>query len=397
MHSVTPQPPPLSLYVHLPWCESKCPYCDFNSHPLRQSLPEDDYLDALLVDLRQEENLFKNRPVHSIFIGGGTPSLFSPAAVDRLLTAIRETAECVQQIEITLEANPGAAEVDRFVGYLEAGVNRLSLGIQSFSDNKLRALGRVHDASQARRAISSTQDAGFTNFNIDLMFGLPNQDEKGALDDLTIALSYAPKHLSLYQLTIEPNTYFAINPPTLPDEETDWRIRHVLYDLVKMNGYHRYEVSAFSKPESQCFHNLSVWRFCDYVGLGAGAHGKVTTPQGIMRYAKEKHPNSYMEKARSEVVLATPRKIPSEDVCFEFMLNALRLSEGFLPSEFTERTGVPWSALAGPLNDAERRGLLETHHGKVRATKLGYRFLDDLIELFLPKVKQHNAPLLGAS
>ena len=217
MNSVTPQPPPLSLYVHLPWCESKCPYCDFNSHPLRQNLPEDDYLDALLVDLQQEKNVFKNRPVHSIFIGGGTPSLFSPAAVDRLLTAIREIAECAQQIEITLEANPGAAEVDRFVGYLEAGVNRLSLGIQSFSDNKLRALGRVHDASQARRAVSATRDAGFTNFNIDLMFGLPNQDEKGALDDLTIALSYAPKHLSLYQLTIEPNTYFAINPPTLPD------------------------------------------------------------------------------------------------------------------------------------------------------------------------------------
>jgi oxygen-independent coproporphyrinogen-3 oxidase len=397
MNSATPQPPPLSLYVHLPWCESKCPYCDFNSHPLRQNLPEDDYLDALLVDLQQEKNIFKNRPVHSIFIGGGTPSLFSPAAVDRLLTAIREISECAQQIEITLEANPGAAEVDRFVGYLEAGVNRLSLGIQSFSDNKLRALGRIHDASQARHAISATQDAGFTNFNIDLMFGLPNQSEKGALEDLTTALSYTPSHLSLYQLTVEPNTYFAINPPTLPDEETDWRIRNVLYDLVKTNGYHRYEVSAFSKPGAQCRHNLSIWRFGDYVGLGAGAHGKVTTPQGIIRYAKEKHPNRYMEKACSNVVLAGPKTIPSEDLCFEFMLNALRLSEGFLPSEFTERTGVPWSALAGPLNDARSRGLLETHHGKVRATKLGYRFLDDLIELFLPKVEQHNAPLLEAS
>jgi oxygen-independent coproporphyrinogen-3 oxidase len=229
------------------------------------------------------------------------------------------------------------------------------------------------------------------------MFGLPDQNEEAALNDLTIALGYAPSHLSLYQLTIEPNTYFAINPPALPDEETDWRIRNILYDSVKTAGYHRYEVSAFSKPGSQCSHNLSVWRFGDYVGLGAGAHGKITTPQGITRYAKEKHPNRYMEKARSNFVLAAPRTIPSEDLCFEFMLNALRLSEGFLPSEFTERTGVPWSALAGPLNDAQRLGLLETHRGRVRATKLGYRFLDDLIELFLPKVALHTAPLIGIS
>ena len=242
MNSINLPLPPRSLYVHLPWCESKCPYCDFNSHPLRQRLPEGDYLDALLVDLRQEKGVFQDRPVQSVFIGGGTPSLFSPAAVHRLLDAIREIAEFVQQTEITLEANPGAAEINRFTGYLEAGVNRLSLGIQSFSDTKLRSLGRVHDANQARRAISAAQNAGFTNLNIDLMFGLPDQNEKEALNDLTIALGYAPSHLSLYQLTIEPNTYFAINPPDLPDEETDWRIRNVLYDLVKTNDYHRYEV-----------------------------------------------------------------------------------------------------------------------------------------------------------
>ena len=397
MNFINLRPPPLSLYVHLPWCESKCPYCDFNSHPLRQRLPEDDYLDALLVDLRQEKGVFQDRPVQSVFIGGGTPSLFSPAAVHRLLDAIREIAEFVQQTEITLEANPGAAEINRFTGYLEAGVNRLSLGIQSFSDKTLRSLGRIHDASQARHAISAAQNAGFTNLNIDLMFGLPNQNEEAALDDLTIALGYAPSHLSLYQLTIEPNTYFAINPPKLPDEETDWRIRNILYDNVKTAGYHRYEVSAFSKPGAQCSHNLSVWRFGDYVGLGAGAHGKITTSQGITRYAKEKHPNRYMEKARSNFVLTDPRTISSEDLSFEFMLNALRLSEGFLPSEFTERTGVPWSALAGPLNDAQRRGLLETNRGRVRATKLGYRFLDDLVELFLPKVELHTAPPTGAS
>ena len=397
MNSINIRPPPLSLYVHLPWCESKCPYCDFNSHPLRQRLPEDDYLDALLADLRQEKGVFQDRPVQSVFIGGGTPSLFSPAAVHRLLDAIREIAEFVQQTEITLEANPGAAEINRFTGYLEAGVNRLSLGIQSFSDKKLRSLGRIHDASQARHAISAAQNAGFTNLNIDLMFGLPDQNEKGALNDLTIALGYAPSHLSLYQLTIEPNTYFAINPPKLPDEETDWRIRNILYDSVKTAGYHRYEVSAFSKPGAQCSHNLSVWRFGDYVGLGAGAHGKITTSQGITRYAKEKHPNRYMEKARSNFVLTDPRTISSEDLCFEFMLNALRLSEGFLPSEFTERTGVPWSVLTRPLNDARRQGLLETDGGRVRATKLGYRFLDDLVELFLPKVELHTAPPTGAS
>ena len=397
MNSINLPLPPLSLYVHLPWCESKCPYCDFNSHPLRQRLPEDDYLDALLVDLRQEKGVFQDRPVQSVFIGGGTPSLFSPAAVHRLLDAIREIAEFVQQTEITLEANPGAAEINRFTGYLEAGVNRLSLGIQSFSDTKLRSLGRIHDANQARHAISAAQNAGFTNLNIDLMFGLPDQNEKEALNDLTIALGYAPSHLSLYQLTIEPNTYFAINPPDLPDEETDWRIRNILYDSVKTAGYHRYEVSAFSKPGAQCCHNLSVWRFGDYVGLGAGAHGKITTSQGVTRYAKERHPNRYMEKARSNFMLTDPRTISSEDLSFEFMLNALRLSEGFLPSEFTERTGVPWSVLTRPLNDARRRGLLETDGERVRATKLGYRFLDDLVELFLPKVELNTPPTRGVS
>ncbi len=300
---------------------------------------------------------------------------------------ISKIAACGPEIEVTLEANPGSSDVERFSGYRAAGVNRLSLGVQSFSDEKLLSLGRIHNGCRARQAVVGAHNAGFTNINIDLMFNLPDQNEQGALSDLEIALQYSPNHISLYQLTIEPNTYFAVKPPTLPDEDTGWKIRSTLYEAAKRHGYYQYEVSAFSKLGWECNHNLNIWQFGDYIGVGAGAHGKVTTPQGVMRYAKEKHPNRYMKKALSNVALADPRSIPSEDVCFEYMLNSLRLSDGFPIREFTKITGVPWSFLAGPLRDAQSLGLLETHHGSVRATKLGYRFLDDLIELFLPKTR----------
>ena len=377
-------PPPLSLYLHLPWCEHKCPYCDFNSHALKRSLPEQKYLEALLIDLDQNKNFLTERPLYSVFIGGGTPSLFSPVAIEHLLGTLLEYSAGNQQIEITLEANPSSAEAERFADYRKAGVTRLSIGAQSFSDKNLQLLGRVHDAKQTLVAIASAREAGFTNLNLDLMFSLPGQEEDGALNDLETALRFEPNHLSLYQLTIEPNTQFAIDRPILPDVDTDWRIRNALYDRVAAAGYQRYEVSAFARPDQYCRHNLNIWRFGDYIGIGAGAHGKITTPDGIIRYAKEKHPNRYMEKALAKSVLAYPRVVPPGDLRFEFMLNALRLVEGFVPATFTERTGLPRSFLDERLGDACQRGLLDTTKEQIRATELGYRFLDDLVQLFLP-------------
>jgi putative oxygen-independent coproporphyrinogen III oxidase len=384
MSSAKLQQPPLSLYVHLPWCEHKCPYCDFNSHPLRQTLPEKDYLNALLIDLKHEREVLESRVLHSIFIGGGTPSLFSPPSIHRLLNEIGQLTECSDRMEVTIEANPGSSDMGRFDGFLGAGVNRLSVGVQSFSDEKLLSLGRLHDAEQAQSAIVTARRAGFKNLNIDLMFGLPGQNEEDALRDLSIGINYKPTHLSLYQLTIEPNTYFATNPPQLPDEKTDWDIRSAIYSIAKAAGYTRYEVSAFSKPGSRCKHNLNIWQFGDYLGIGAGAHGKITTPREVLRYAKEKHPAIYMKKAQAGISLSKSRPISQADLCFEFMLNALRLSEGFQENDFKERTGLSWSTLTKPLTEARRLGLLETAGARIRATDLGYRFLDDLVELFLP-------------
>ena len=377
--------PPLSLYLHLPWCEQKCPYCDFNSHALRYELQEQEYLEALLIDIDQEQGFLTERPLHSVFIGGGTPSLFSSVAIEQLLGTILELAGGNQQIEITLEANPSSAEAERFAGYRKAGVTRLSIGVQSFSNRSLGLLGRVHDKKQAVMAIAAAREAGFSNLNLDLMFSLPGQDENGALDDLETALRFEPNHLSLYQLTIEPNTRFAIDRPVLPDEETDWLIRSTVYDRVAAAGYQRYEVSAFSQPNQHCQHNLNIWQFGDYLGIGAGAHGKVTTPEGVIRYTKERHPNRYMEKAVAGSALAQSRVILPDDLRFEFMLNALRLVDGFTPAKFTERTGLPRTFLDEQLDDAYQRGLLDTTEGRIRATEFGYRFLDDLVQLFLPK------------
>ena len=385
MASTSLKPPPLSIYVHLPWCEKKCPYCDFNSHAIQNIVPEHDYLEALIVDLEQEKDFIQDRPVHSIFIGGGTPSLFSPATIERLLDMISKFGAYDPEVEITLEANPGSSEVTRFAGYRAAGINRLSLGVQSFSDEKLLSLGRVHNGDKARRAIEGAHNAGFTNINIDLMFNLPHQNEGDALTDLEIGLQHSPSHISLYQLTIEPNTYFAVKPPTLPNEDTSWRIRTALYDMARTNDYYQYEVSAFSKLGSECNHNLNVWQFGDYIGVGAGAHGKISTPKGVIRYIKQKHPARYMAQRRSRSFLQNQRSVTPHDLCFEFMLNSLRLRNGFQRRMFSERTGVPWSSLTKTVDKARSIGLLETNEDHIKPTDLGYRFLDDLVELFLPE------------
>ncbi len=379
-----PPPPPLSLYVHLPWCESKCPYCDFNSHPLKTALPEQEYTQAICVDLENEASVFQDRELRTIFFGGGTPSLFSSSSIKKILDHVGKLVRLSKQLEVTIEANPSSSEIKKFDSFLAAGVNRLSLGVQSFSDRQLCALGRFHDSKTASNGILAAQQAGFKNINIDLMFGLPGQTKKEALNDLYTALKFETSHISLYQLTIEPNTYFSKYPPILPDTETDWEIRTSIYNKAKERGYHRYEVSAFSKAGYQCQHNLNVWGFGDYIGVGAGAHGKITSTNGIFRYAKEKHPSRYIDKALSGASLAKKNAIAPKDLCFEFMLNALRLKKGFQLKDFTRKTGLSRSFLFQPLIIAQNKGLLEINGSTVCATSLGYRFLDDLIELFLP-------------
>tara|TARA_B100000029_G_scaffold515829_1_gene624913 strand:- start:1654 stop:2811 length:1158 start_codon:yes stop_codon:yes gene_type:complete len=378
------QQPPLSLYIHLPWCESKCPYCDFNSHPIKTVIKEEEYLQALLLDLAQDSEHLESRSIISIFIGGGTPSLFSASSVARLISGIRGMIAVDNDAEITLEANPGSSDSGRFVGYREAGVNRLSLGVQTFSDDKLLVLGRAHNSVQARLAIEAAIEAGFTNVNIDLMFGLPSQNAKEAKNDLVTALEYQPQHLSLYQLTIEPNTYFAVHKPTLPDEETDSQIRETIYKITCAAGYNRYEISAFAKPDAYCRHNRNIWQFGDYVGIGAGAHGKVTSKNSVTRYMKEKQPDKYIEKVSVGSASIYSNILSTKDLCFEFMLNALRLSEGFLISDFEKRTGVRFLVISQQIHEAVTKGLVQNENGVVKTTELGRLFLDDLVELFLP-------------
>ena len=340
-HLLLPEPPPLSLYVHLPWCVRKCPYCDFNSHPRR---PEDDevrYLDALLADLGLELKSVAGRPLHSVFIGGGTPSLFSGGSIRRLLQTVRELAPCSPQIEVTLEANPGTAEVARFAAYREAGVNRLSIGVQSFSARSLELLGRIHGPDEAERAVEMARRAGFDNLNLDLMFGLPKQDLEGAQHDLGVALDLAPGHISYYQLTLEPNTAFHHAPPSLPDEDVVWEMQQAGLNRLSGGGYHRYEVSAYARPGHRCRHNLNYWGFGDYLGIGAGAHGKLSLPDGgIERRWKLRHPLAYAAGAGTPAALAGSRALTRDDAVLEFMMNALRLDQGFTVGQFEARTGV---------------------------------------------------------
>ena len=380
--AMTPEPvPPLALYVHFPWCVKKCPYCDFNSHPLRDGLDEAGYIDALLRDLDHDiaAHACAGRSLVSMFLGGGTPSLFSGAALGRLLGEIRARLAWDPAMEITLEANPGAVEHDDFAAYRSAGVNRLSLGVQSFDDLQLGKLGRIHSAAEVRRTLVAARDAGFDNLNIDLMHGLPGQTPRSALGDLEAALEFAPAHLSLYQLTIEPNTLFHRHPPPLPDHDCAMDIQLALHELAAAHGYGRYEISAHARDGRRCRHNLNYWQFGDYLGIGAGAHGKITRHGTIRRYWKHKHPQRYLATAGSPQSLGESREIPGHEAAFEFLMNALRLTHGFDTALIPARTGRPTDQVIALLDEAAGRGLVNRGDGRVRCSDKGYRFLDEIL------------------
>ena len=379
-------PPPLSLYVHLPWCVRKCPYCDFNSHAAKGALPFDEYVDALIRDLDHDLPLVWGRVVNSVFFGGGTPSLFPPEAIDRFLQAASARLRFAPGLEITLETNPGTAEHGRFDRYLAAGVNRLSFGIQSFDDEALRRLGRIHDSAEAERAVKLAQDAGYDNFNLDLMYALPEQTLSQAEADLERAFALQPTHLSHYQLTLEPNTIFHARPPKgIPDDDAAWDMQEHCQRLLAGAGYRQYEVSAYAREGRQCHHNLNYWRFGDYLGIGAGAHGKITSGAGqhVLRRWKHKHPQSYLAQAGTAAAIGGDEVVPVERLPFEYMLNLLRLHEGFAEADFAVATGLPASTLAAPLAVARERGWLEETANHWRPTELGRRFTNDVIELFL--------------
>ena len=374
--------PPLSLYVHIPWCVRKCPYCDFNSHEARASIPEQEYIEALLRDLEQDLPRVWGRTIQSIFIGGGTPSLFSPEAIDRLLSGLRARLLFSQEVEITLEANPGTVELERFKGFRQAGINRLSIGIQSFDTQKLKALGRIHGSEEAERAATAARAAGFENFNLDLMFGLPQQTIEQAVADVRRAMQFRPTHLSVYQLTLEPNTLFHAQPPALPDDDVTWEMQCQLQTELAAAGYRQYEVSAYAQPGHECRHNLNYWLFGDYLGIGAGAHGKITARNGITRLWKVKQPKEYLRQAGTPASIGGVDALTRHNVALEFMMNALRLRAGFSPRLFTERTGLPVSAVEKSLRAAESSGLIIWNLDSLRPTETGFRFLNNLVALF---------------
>jgi len=378
--------PPLSLYIHIPWCVRKCPYCDFNSHSATGELPEKAYVAALLSDLEQDLPSVAGRTVETVFIGGGTPSLFSPEALHALLEGIARRVPIARQAEITLEANPGTAESGKFRGFREAGVNRLSMGVQSFNDRHLQALGRIHDSREARLAVEIAKAAGFDNFNLDLMFGLPRQTREEALDDIRSAVELQPSHLSLYQLTLEPNTLFHRYPPPLPGDEAIWEAQQACQALLDEKGYRQYEVSAYAKDGFRCRHNENYWRFGDYLGIGAGAHGKLTDASGIIaRTWKIRHPAHYLETAGTLTGIGGHVAVASEELPLEFLMNHLRLKEGFIETAFTDRTGLPISALEPTLSHCLKDGLLERCEGAIRCTDQGWNFLDDVLEKFIAR------------
>ncbi|MDE2148536.1 MAG: radical SAM family heme chaperone HemW [Gammaproteobacteria bacterium] len=387
-----PPLPPLSLYVHLPWCVRKCPYCDFNSHPLGRgaSLPEDRYVEALLRDLDFELALrAETRPLLAIFFGGGTPSLFSPAAIGRILDGVAARLRLAADVEITLEANPGTADAGHFRGYRAAGVNRLSVGVQSFDNAQLSRLGRIHGADQARRALPLARAAGFDNVNLDLMYALPRQTCAQALDDLRAAIQLGAEHLSWYQLSVEPNTPFAAAPPTLPDEDAAWEMLRQGEALLAANGYTRYEVSAFAQDGRAARHNLNYWRFGDYLGIGAGAHSKRSQPvpgraARIERCSRRREPRVYIDGAGTPAAVLERRPVPPAELAFEYALNALRLVEGFTLVDFERATGLASSALQALLLRAQARGLVEIGNQRVRASRRGFDLLNELLQMFLP-------------
>ena len=382
--------PPLSLYVHLPWCLKKCPYCDFNSHEWQSGaggeLPEQRYLDALCADLEHSLPLIWGRAVHSIFIGGGTPSLFSPAAIDRLISDLRARLNLEADCEITLEANPGTFEKDRFKAFRAAGVTRLSIGVQSFNDAHLKALGRVHDRAQALAAVEEAAIA-FDTFNLDLMYALPGQTLAHLEEDLDTLLAFEPPHVSVYHLTIEPNTVFAKFPPQVPQDDDAYAMLDRITERTAMAGMQRYEVSAYAKPNHRCWHNLNYWQFGDYLGIGAGAHSKLSFAHRLVRQVRHRDPRMFMDHAldtsRAERAVSHSEEVARADLPFEFMLNALRLPDGFLLADFTERTGLPVTVLQSALTRAEEKGLITRDLQRVVPTTRGFDFLSDLQALFL--------------
>ncbi|HDN27440.1 MAG TPA: radical SAM family heme chaperone HemW [Thioploca sp.] len=389
--------PPLSLYIHIPWCVRKCPYCDFNSHQIRGDIPENDYVAALLADLEQDLPRVWGRIVRSIFIGGGTPSVLSPEAIYNLLSGIRARLSVTADAEITLEANPGTVDSARFQGFREAGINRLSLGIQSFNDTALQRLGRIHGRIEAILTSEAALQAGFNNINLDLMFGLPTQTVDAALEDLRTAIAFQPSHLSWYQLTIEPNTRFYHQPPRLPDDDLVWEIQTAGQTYLAEQGYPQYEISAYAKPGYWCQHNLNYWKFGDYLGIGAGAHGKISDAAlgTITRLSKQPHPHAYLQSAHSTAVIANCTTLTVEQVSLEFMMNALRLFEGFTNQELTENTGLSMARIEKPVLEACARGWLVKEFlpdstekeflavQRIRATDTGMRFLNDVLDLFV--------------
>lgn len=386
--------PPLALYVHFPWCVRKCPYCDFNSHQIKDSsssnsgigsiggFDEANYLKALRLDLEATLPLVWGRRIHSIFIGGGTPSLMSPEGMDQLLADIRARLPMDADIEITMEANPGTVEADKFASFAKSGINRLSLGIQSFNNSKLQALGRIHNGSDANKAIEIALKY-FSRVNLDLMYALPEQTMDEAIHDLKHALSFGAEHLSLYHLTLEPNTLFAKFPPKVPDDDSAFEMQDALWDVLASQGYDRYEISAFTKNK-KCIHNLNYWSFGDYIGIGAGAHGKISFPNRILRTTKERHPDTYMRQMlETHQADLQNREVTSSELPFEFMLNALRLVDGVPTEYFSERTGLPLSSVAGKLKIATDKKLLDSNPSRIAASSLGLQYLNDLQMIFL--------------
>lgn len=373
---------PLTLYIHLPWCVRKCPYCDFNSHQInKQDFPEKDYIETLLKDLQLDLPKISQRQLSAIFIGGGTPSLFSGDSIDALLTGIHRYLPFDKNIEITLEANPGTVEQQRFKQYYQAGINRISLGIQSFNDAKLKTLGRIHSATEAEQAIDAVKKAGFTNFNLDLMFGLPDQTLLEGMQDLQLAMKHKPTHLSWYKLTLEPNTHFYQYPPTLPEDDLIWQLFDEGQRYLSQSGYKHYEISAYSQEGYQCHHNRNYWEFGDYLGIGAGAHSKITLAnQEIVRFWKIKHPKLYLQANR---FIYEEKNLTAEQLPFEFMLNHLRLNEEVSIQLFEQRTGLAITTIETVLEEAQQKGFLLCHKDSIALTELGKQFTNDVLELFL--------------
>ncbi len=396
--------PPLSLYIHLPWCVRKCPYCDFNSHEARTAtppikrgdattkIPEQEYVAALIRDLELALPLIWGRKVYTVFFGGGTPSLFSGESIEQIIRSVRMLLPLALDAEITLEANPGTVEAVRFAAYREAGVNRLSMGIQSFNDSHLQALGRIHSADEARRAIEIAQQQ-FDNLNLDLMYALPNQTLEQALQDVQAALTFKPQHLSCYHLTLEPNTLFHRNPPPLPDDDASSEMQQRIEALLATHGYQHYETSAFAQPKKQSRHNLNYWKFGDYLGIGAGAHSKLSFHDKVIRQIRYKQPQAYMQQVALGAPLQTEHQVQRDELAFEFMINALRLNDGFDEGLFAERTSLPLLMIRRELEQAVQRGLLVRDAQRIAPTELGRRFLNDLLQIFLTTENQIPNPV----